>query len=416
MATKAGVKAKAAPKEKGPDIFLWEGTNKRGEKTKGEMEGNSAALVKAALRKQGYMPSKVRKKPKPLFGSGEKKIKPADITIFSRQMATMMSAGIPLVQSFDIVGRGHNNPSMQKLVATIKSDVESGCTFAEALGQHPKYFSELFCNLVGAGEQSGSLETMLDRVATYMEKTESIKAKIKKAMIYPLSVVVVAILVTIALMVFVVPQFESLFTGFGADLPAPTKFVIHASAFFQAWWWAVIGSMVGSVFTITHFKNTSKQFAYNWDKWMLKVPVIGMILEKATIARFTRTLGITFAAGLPLVDALDSVAGASGNLVFHAATLRIQQDVQTGQQLQMAMRSTGLFPSMVIQMVAIGEESGSLEDMLSKVADFFEEEVDNAVDSLSTLMEPIILVFLAVIVGGLVVSMYMPIFKLGSVV
>ena len=407
----------ASKKKDNPlDTFTWVGVNKRGEKITGEVEAKNLAMAKANLRRQGYIPSRVRKKAKPLFGSEGKSIKPADISIFSRQMATMMAAGIPLVQSFDIVGKGQSNPNMQKLVLGIKTDVEGGSTFAEALGKHPKYFPELFCNLVGAGEQAGALETMLDRVATYMEKTESIKAKIKKAMVYPISVIVVAILVTIALMLFVVPQFESLFSGFGADLPAPTQFVMDASTFFQQWWWAVIGGLVGTVVGIIQARQRSKSFAYNWDKYLLRVPIFGSIFTKAIIARFTRTLSITFAAGLPLVDALTSVAGATGNAIWRDATLGIRDNVQTGQQLQTCMQATQLFPTMVIQMVSIGEESGSLEQMLSKVADFYEEEVDNAVDNLSTLMEPIILVFLAVIVGGLVIAMYLPIFKMGSVV
>lgn len=402
---------------KGPKttVFTYEGLNRGGERVKGEIEGTSLALVKANLRKQGIQAKKVRKKPKPLFAS-EKSIKTQDITIFSRQMATMMAAGIPLIQSFDIVARGHNNPTMSKLILEIKNDIEGGSTFGEALSKHPKYFNDLFCNLVSAGESSGALETMLDRVATYMEKTESIKAKIKSALTYPIAVMCVAFLVTAAMMIFVVPQFEALFSGFGADLPAPTKFVIQMSEFFQKWWWLMFGGIGAAIWGIIYGKKTSKKFNYFWDRMMLNLPVVGFIIEKATIARFTRTLGITFAAGLPLVDALNSVSGATGNLIYMDATNKIRDDVSTGTQLQIAMRGVNLFPNMVIQMVAIGEESGSLEEMLSKVADFYEEEVDIAVDSLSSLLEPIILVFLAVIVGGLVISMYLPIFKMGSVV
>lgn len=399
-----------------PPIFNWEGINKRGEKIKGEQVSSSSALVKADLRRRGITPSKVRRKSKPLFGARKKKITSTDITVYSRQMATMMAAGIPLVQSFDIVSRGCDNPSMQELIGKIKEDVESGKTFAEALGKHPKYFNELFCNLVHAGEQSGSLETMLSNLASYKEKTESIKGKIKKALFYPAAVLIVAFLVTAGLLIFVVPQFESLFRGFGADLPAATKLVIRLSEFFQAYWWLIMGSVGFGIMLFIRGLKRSKKFAEAVDRCMLKFPIIGKILEKAAIARFARTLSITFAAGLPLIDALKAVSGATGNIVFAKATLRIRDDVETGQQMHISMRNTNLFPSMVIQMIAIGEESGSLEEMLSKVADFYEEQVDNAVDGLSSLIEPIIMAILGVLVGGLVIAMYMPIFKLGSVV
>ncbi len=415
MATgKAIVKKKpAGPK---PVSFIWEGVNRRGESLKGELTGLSIPFVKAELRAQGITPKKVKKKAKPFFTKSSKKIRGADIAIFSRQMATMLTSGIPLLTAFDIVGRSVENPRMMTLIMDVKGDVESGLTFAESLAKHPAYFNDLYCNLVEAGEQSGSLETMLDNIATYKEKTESLKGKIKKALFYPTAVIVVAFIVTVALLIFVIPQFESLFQGFGAELPALTQMVISMSQFFQNYWWMVFGSIFGGVaFFIKAHKN-SKTFAAGVDRFMLRIPVIGIILEKAAIARFARTLAITFAAGVPLVDALKSVAGATGNVVFTAATMKVREDVSTGQQLQAAMRATNIFPNMVIQMVAIGEESGSLETMLVKVADFYEEEVDNAVDGLSSLIEPLIMAFLGVIVGGLVISMYLPIFKLGSVV
>lgn len=396
--------------------FLWEGTTKRGEKVKGEQTAVNAVLLKSDLRRQGITPKKVKKKPKPLLGKRKKRITPLDITIFSRQMATMMAAGIPLVQSFDIVGRGSENESVTELVSTIKSDVEAGNTFAESLAKHPKYFNELFCNLVDAGEKSGSLEMMLDNLATYKEKTESLKAKIKKALFYPTAVIVIAFCVSAALLIFVVPQFESLFAGFGAELPFVTRFVIDLSEFFQAYWYIIFGSIGGAVYAFLMAKQRSPAFQHGVDRAMLRFPIIGPILEKAAIARFARTLSITFSAGLPLVDALKSVSGATGNVVFGNATITIRDSVSTGQQLQSAMKSVGVFPNMIIQMVAIGEESGSLEEMLSKVADFYEEDVDNAVDGLSSLIEPLIMALLGVIVGGLVIAMYMPIFKLGSVV
>lgn len=328
----------------------------------------------------------------------------------------MIEAGIPLIQSFDIVAKGQSNQKMRDLIDTIKRDVETGLTLAESLQKHPAYFNELFCNLVDAGEKSGSLEIMLDKVATYKEKIETIKKKIKKALTYPMAVLVVAFLVTTALMIFVVPQFESLFEGFGADLPAMTRMVVDMSEFFQSYWYIMFGAIGGAIYAFIYFKNHSPQFAHSIDRAMLKFPVVGPILEKAAIARFTRTLSITFAAGLPLVEALKSVSGATGNILYAKATEKIREEVSTGQQMQVAMDNTHLFPNMVIQMVAIGEESGALEQMLGKVADFYEEEVDNAVDALSSLLEPIIMSILGVLVGGLVVAMYLPIFKLGSAV
>ncbi|TAL58858.1 MAG: type II secretion system F family protein [Legionella sp.] len=396
--------------------FQYEGLNKAGQKMTGEIQARSLALAKAELRKQGIMINKVGKKRKPFFDKKNKKIKPMDITIFSRQLATMIESGIPLVQSFDIVAKGQSNKRLTNLIEDIKHDVETGLTLSEALIKHPMYFNELFCNLIDAGEKSGSLDIMLDKVATYKEKIETIKKKIKKALTYPMAILVVAFVVTAGLLIFVVPQFESLFKGFGADLPAMTKAVVNMSAFFQSYWYLIFGTLGGAIYAFIYAKNHSLEFAQRVDQTLLRLPIIGPILEKAAIARFTRTLSITFAAGLPLVEALKSVAGATGNIVYSKATDKIREEVSTGQQMNIAMANTHLFPNMVIQMVAIGEESGSLEKMLSKVADFFEEDVDNAVDSLSSLLEPIIMSILGVLVGGLVIAMYLPIFKLGSAV
>ena len=398
------------------DVYVWEGTNKQGKRVKGELQGASDALVKAALRRQGVTPLKVKKKPKPLFGSGQKKITPADIAVFSRQLSTMMVAGVPLIQAFDIVGKGHENPSMEKLINDIKGSVESGNTLGDALGEHPLYFDDLFVNLVNAGESSGALEAMLDKIATYKEKSESLKAKIKKAMFYPIAVLVVAFVVSAILLIFVVPQFAELFAGFGAELPAFTLFVVRLSEAFQAYWWMIFGGVGGVVFAFLEAKKRSRAFRRVLDRVALKMPIFGDIAVKAAIARFSRTLSTMFAAGVPMVDAMDSVAGATGNIVYETATHAMREEVAGGQQLQFAMRETALFPNMVIQMVAIGEESGALEDMLGKVADFYEEAVDNAVDALTSLMEPMIMAFLGVVIGGLVVAMYLPIFKMGSVV
>lgn len=396
--------------------FNYEGVNKTGQKMMGEVQARSLALAKAELRKQGIISNKVIKKRKPFFDKKNKKITQGDITVFSRQLATMIESGIPLVQSFDIVSKGQSNKRLKDLIEAIKTDVETGLTLSESLKKHPVYFNELFCNLVDAGEKSGSLDIMLDKVATYKEKIETIKKKIKKALTYPMAVMVVAFVVTAALLIFVVPQFESLFKGFGADLPAMTKMVVNMSQFFQSYWYLIFGSLGGAIYAFIYAKNHSLEFAQRVDRITLRLPVVGPIIEKASIARFTRTLSITFAAGLPLVEALKSVAGATGNIIFSKATDRIRDEVSTGQQMNIAMANTGLFPNMVIQMVAIGEESGALEKMLSKVADFFEEDVDNAVDALSSLLEPIIMSILGILVGGLVIAMYMPIFKLGSAV
>jgi type IV pilus assembly protein PilC len=395
--------------------FQWEGLDKKGSRIKGETTASTEILARAELRRQGINPLKVRKKPRPLFG-GKKKITPKDIAVFLRQMSTMIEAGVPLVQAFEIVGRGHENASMQELILSMKADVESGTTFAAALGKHPKYFDDLVVNLVHAGEQSGSLETLLDKIATYKEKTESLKAKIKKALFYPAAVLVVAFIVTAILLLFVVPTFQDLFQGFGADLPVFTLFVIRISEFMQSWWWAMFGGLIVAVVAFRQAHLRSEAFRRRLDLLSLKIPVIGEILRKAAIARFSRTLSTMFAAGVPLVEAMDSVAGATGNALYREATLRIRDETAAGTQLQQAMRNTALFPNMVVQMVAIGEESGALDDMLDKVADFFEEEVDNAVDSLSSLIEPMIMAFLGIVVGGLVVAMYLPIFQLGQVI
>ncbi|MEW8658759.1 MAG: type II secretion system F family protein [Candidatus Thiodiazotropha endolucinida] len=396
-------------------LYTWEGTDKKGARLSGESRGTDVNMVKADLRRQGVTPLKVRKKPAELFTT-KKKITSADVTVFSRQLATMMAAGVPMVQAFDIVGRGHENPSMQELILTIKADVEGGTALADALKKHPLYFEDLYVNLVRAGEHAGVLETLLHKIATYKEKTESIKGKIKKAMFYPAAVIIAAILVTTILLIFVIPQFESLFSSFGADLPALTRVVIDLSEFVRAWWWALLGGTIGTVYIFTYIWKRSRKFRHAIDRTLLKIPVIGMVLDKSAIARFSRTLSTMSAAGVPLVEALDSVAGATGNVVYSDAVLRMREDVATGQSLQLAMKQRNLFPNMVIQMVAIGEESGALDDMLNKVADFYEEQVDNAVDAMSSLMEPIIMVILGVLIGGLVIAMYLPIFKMASVI
>jgi type IV pilus assembly protein PilC len=394
--------------------FLWEGTDRAGKKVKGKTVAASEGAVRTELRRQGVVPTRVRKQSMLFRKQG--KVTPADIAIFARQMATMMTAGIPLVQSFDIIGAGHENPAMQKLILAIKSDIEGGTTLADALGKHPLHFDDLFVSLVAAGEQAGALETLLDKIATYKEKTEAIKKKIKKALFYPAAVVVVAIVVTVILLIYVIPEFESLFQGFGADLPAFTRFVIDISKFLQETGWLLLLGTVGGVLAFLHFKKRSRAVQHFVDRAMLKIPVIGPILNKSAIARYARTLSTTFAAGVPLVEALTSVAGATGNIVYETAVLKMRDEVATGQRLQRAMENTDLFPNMVNQMVAVGEESGSLDAMSAKVADFYEEEVDNAVDSMSSLLEPLIMAILGVLVGGLVIAMYLPIFQMGQVV
>ena len=396
-------------------IYAWEGLDKKGTKLNGEINGHNPALVKAQLRKQGINPTKVRKKSASLFSAG-KKITPMDIALFARQMATMMKAGVPLLQSFEIIGEGLDNPNMRKLVDDIKQQVAAGNSFATALRTRPLYFDDLFCNLVDAGEQAGALESLLDRVATYKEKSEALKAKIKKAMNYPIAVVAVAIIVSCILLIKVVPQFESVFANFGAELPAFTQFVIGISQGLQEQWYIFLLVLVGTVVAFSETKKRSEKFR-NWlDRTALKAPVIGDIIYKSSVARYARTLATTFAAGVPLVEALDSVAGATGNIVFKNAVQKVKQDVTSGMQLNFSMRSTGVFPSMAVQMTAIGEESGALDMMLDKVASYYEAEVDNAVDGLTALMEPLIMSVLGVLVGGLIIAMYLPIFQLGSVV
>ena len=406
--------AKAATAEKNA-TFIYEGVDRRGAKIKGEISSKNQALAKAELRKQGINPKKVRKKAELSIG-GKKKITSLDITIFLRQMATMMKAGVPLVQSFDIVADGLENPSMREVVIGIKNDVEGGNNFAGALRRYPQHFEELVCSLVDSGEQSGALETMLDRIAVYKEKSEALKAKIKKALKYPISVVVVAMVVTAILLVKVVPVFEELFEGFGAELPAFTQMVIGISEWMQANWLYGLLLVAGIIFGVSELRKRSPAFVAALDRLSLKAPIIGDITFKATVARFSRTLSTTFAAGVPLIDALESCAAASGNTVYRDAILRIRDDVSTGQQLQFAMRTTGVFPSMALQMVAIGEESGALDAMLDKVATYYEDEVDNAVDGLTSMMEPLIMSVLGVLIGGLIIAMYLPIFQMGQAI
>ena len=401
---------------KQPNVFLWTGTDKRGVKVKGQASGSSPSLVMAQLRKQGIKPIKVKKKSTLFDSGGNTKIIPKEIAIFFRQLATMMGAGVPLVQSFDIIGRGHDNKGMRDLILNIKLEVESGTTLSGALEKHPLHFDALVINLVNAGEQAGVLESLLDKIATYKEKTEALKAKIKKAMFYPIAVMVVALVVTSILLIFVVPQFEQLFTSFGADLPAFTRVVVNMSEFLQEYWWIVFVIIIGVVLGLGQAKRRSRAFCRGLDRMILKLPIVGPIMVKAAIARYARTLATMFSAGVPLVEALQSVAGACGNVVYSDAVLQIRDSVATGQQLQFAMNQTGVFPNMVEQMVAIGEESGALDSMLNKAADFYEQEVDDAVDALSSLLEPIIMSILGVLIGGLVVAMYLPIFKMGAVI
>ena len=397
-------------------VFLWEGADKRGKKLKGETRAANLNMVRADLRRQGINPLKVRRKPTALFSNRKKKITSGDIAVFSRQLATMMEAGVPMVQAFDIVGRGHENPAMQDLILSVKADVEGGTSLANALARQPLYFDDLFCNLVAAGEAAGVLEIMLDKVATYKEKTESIKGKIKKALFYPAAVIVVAIIVTAVIMIFVIPQFQELFSSFGGDLPAFTKLIIAISAWMQKYWFLALIGIGVAAYAIGWIWKRSRKFRHAVDKLILQVPIIGMIMHKAAVARYARTLSTMFAAGVPLVEALESVAGATGNIVYSDAVMQMREDVATGQSLQLSMKQQDLFPHMVIQMAAIGEESGSLDGMLAKAADFFEEEVDNAVDALSSLMEPFIMVIIGGLVGSLVVAMYLPIFKMAATV
>jgi type IV pilus assembly protein PilC len=407
----------ATDKKKKSLPFEWEGTNRKGQKVKGEISGANLATVKAQLRKQGVQPRKVKKKTKSLlsFGGG-RKITSQDITFFTRQMATMMKAGVPLVQSFDIVGDGVDNQAMKELIAKVRDDVSAGNDFASALKKHPKHFDELFCNLIESGEQSGALEQMLDKVAIYKEKTEALRAKIKKAMMYPAVTLVIASIVTVILLVKVVPTFESMFKSFGSELPAPTKMVVAISEWTQAYWWVMVAVIVGFVTGLKQALARSPAFKDRFEAGLLKAPIFGDLLMKAAVARFARVLSTTFAAGVPLVEALDSVAGAVGNSVYRKAVLTVRDEVSQGQQMHFAMKSTGVFPNMVVQMTSIGEESGALDTMLSKAADYFEDEVDNAVDNLTALMEPLVMSFLGVVIGGMIVAMYLPIFEMGKAI
>ena len=395
--------------------YIWEGKDKSGQVVSGESQAANIGLLKAELRKKGVISAKVKKKGISLGTKGGK-VKPMDIALFTRQLATMTKAGVPLLNAFDIAAEGIDKPALKTLITQVKTDVASGVNLAEALRRHPDYFDALYCNLVEAGEQAGALETLLARIATYKEKTEALKAKIKKAMNYPVAVVIVAVIVTGILLIKVVPQFEEVFAGFGAELPKFTQIVINMSRFIQEFWLSITVSLFGLVLGIRQTLKTSQKARDSLDRGLLKVPVLGGILEKSAVARFSRTLATTFAAGVPLVDALDSVAGAAGNVVYRDATIKIKEDVSNGLQLQFAMKSAGVFPSMAIQMVAIGEESGALDEMLDKVATYYEDEVDNMVDGLTSLMEPLIMSVLGVLVGGLIVAMYLPIFQMGSVV
>ncbi|KPZ51892.1 type II secretion system F family protein [Pseudoalteromonas sp. P1-25] len=403
--------------KKNLDTFQWVGVSARGKRMDGELTGNSIALVKAQLRKQGITPSKVKRKPKPLFGiQSVQKISPKDIALVTRQIATMLMAGVPLIQAIEMIGTGSTNKSVAKLMETIGDEVKAGQPLSQALRKHPRYFDDLYCDLVASGEQSGALDKIFDRVALYKEKSEALKSKIKKAMFYPIAVLVVALIVTSILLIFVVPQFQDIFNGFGAQLPAFTLFVIGISEFMQEYWWMMLIAIVGFGYAFKEAKLRSLKLRDATDRAILKLPVIGMILNKAAVARYARTLSTTFAAGVPLVDALDSAAGASGNAVYRYAILDIKAEVSSGNQMNWAMRNAKIFPDMVIQMVAIGEESGSLDGMLAKVATIYEQEVDDAVDGLSSLLEPLIMAVLGVLVGGLIVAMYLPIFQLGSVI
>jgi type IV pilus assembly protein PilC len=391
--------------------YSWEGKDKSGKVVKGEMRSAGEASVSAHLRRQGITVTKIKKSATRGKGVSDK-----DVTLFTRQLATMLKSGVPLLQAFDIVGKGHDNPSVARLLFDIKTDVETGSSLEQAFRKYPLYFDELFCNLIGAGEQAGILDSLLERLATYKEKIQAIKSKIKSALFYPISIIVIAFVITAVIMIFVIPAFKELFKNFGADLPGPTLVIMAISDFFVTWWWAIFGSIGGGMYWFFYTWKRSKALQRTMDTLMLKIPVFGPLVRKATIARWTRTLSTMFAAGVPLVEAFDSVAGAAGNAVYFDATKAIQREVTTGSSLTVAMQNTNVFPSMVLQMVAIGEEAGSIDTMLSKVADFFEAEVDDAVDALSSLMEPVIMVVLGTLIGGMVIAMYLPIFKMGQAV
>ena len=409
--------AKRAVRNPDPlQVFVWEGKDKRGTTMKGEQPSKNANLVRAELRRQGITPTVVKPKPKPLFGGAGKRVTPKEIAVFSRQLATMMKSGVPVVTSLEIIAGGQKNPKAKELFTALRTDIEGGSSVYEALGRHPVQFDELYRNLVKAGESAGVLETVLDTIASYKENIESLKGKIKKALFYPATVIAVAILVSAILLIFVVPQFQQVFASFGADLPAFTKMIIAASDFMIGYWWLVLGIVVGIGWSFVFFKKRSLAFAHFLDRMMLRLPIIGQILHNSAIARFSRTLAVTFKAGVPLVEALDIVAGATGSTVYEKAVHRIRDDVAVGYQMNMAMRQVNLFPHMVIQMTAIGEEAGALDAMLFKVAEFYEEEVNNAVDSLSSLLEPLIMIVIGVVVGSMVVGMYLPIFKLAAAI
>ncbi len=397
-------------------VFVWEGKDKRGTTMKGEQPSKSANLVRAELRRQGITPTVVKPKPKPLFGGAGKKVSSKEIAVFSRQLATMMKSGVPIVTSLEIIAGGQKNPKAKELFTSLRTDIEGGSSVYEALGKHPVYFDELYRNLVKAGESAGVLETVLDTIASYKENIESLKGKIKKALFYPATVIAVAILVSAILLIFVVPQFQQVFASFGADLPAFTLLIIGASNFMISYWWLVLAVVIGTAWSFMFFKKRSLAFAHFLDRMMLKIPVIGQILHNAAIARFARTLAVTFKAGVPLVEALDIVSGATGNTVYEIAVKRIRDDVSVGYQMNMAMRQVNLFPHMVVQMTAIGEEAGALDAMLFKVAEFYEEEVNNSVDALSSLLEPMIMIIIGGVVGSMVVGMYLPIFKLAAAI
>jgi len=396
--------------------FVWEGTDKRGVKMKGEQPAKNANLLRAELRRQGIMPSVVKPKPKPMFGGAGSAVGAKDIAFFSRQMAIMMKSGVPIVSSLEIIASGHKNPRMRKLVETIRTDIEGGSSLHEAISRHPVQFDELYRNLVRAGEGAGVLETVLETIATYKENIEALKGKIKKALFYPAMIVAVAIVVSAILLLFVVPQFEEVFKSFGAELPAFTQMIVAASRFMVSYWWVMLAVVLGSLFGFIYAYKRSPAMQHNMDRIVLKIPVIGQIMNNSAIARFARTTAVTFKAGVPLVEALGIVAGATGNKVYEEKVLRMRDDVSVGYPVNMAMKQTNLFPHMVIQMTGIGEEAGALDTMLFKVAEYYEQEVNNAVDALSSLLEPMIMIFIGVIVGGLVIGMYLPIFKLASVV
>jgi type IV pilus assembly protein PilC len=413
----SGAKQRKIPKAKALDIFVWHGVNRKGKKVNGELPATSMLEIKSQLRKQGITPGKVRKKAKSLFGSSkDKKILPADVAIMTRQIATMLGAGVPLVQTIEMIGKGHSNGNMQRLLGDIGNKLQSGIPLSDCLREHPRYFDDLYCDLVSSGEQSGALETIYDRIATYQEKAEALKSKIKKAMTYPISVLVIALIVTSILLIFVVPVFQDIFAGFGAELPAFTLLVIAISEFMQAYWYLGLAGIFIASFLFKKAHLNSLRFRDSVDRKILKIPVIGMLLEKAAVARYARTLSTTFAAGVPLPDALESAAGASGNAVFRIAILEIRAEVSSGMQMNLAMRNCNIFPDMVIQMVAIGEESGAVDDMLAKVATIYEQQVDDAVDSLTSLLEPMIMAVLSVVIGGLIIAMYLPIFEIGKIV